>query len=478
MVDVHAGDGSGGGNPVDEGVLPERTRVLQGTPSTKPISDVAAAVREALANPVDHAPLAELVGAGAKVTIAFDDCAAVFPPMAPPDFRETAIPLVIAELMAAGVELADIRLVCANALHRKWTRRELASIIGEQFAAMWPPQRLYCHDACDEENLVFLGETPRGMEVVVNRAVMDSDLTIYVNATATPFNGGWKSIVVGLSSWRSIRHHHRPFPFAEGHSIMDPRRSAFQKILGELGAVVEAELAKTGRRLFTIEAALTAEPPYQVAAVNAGHIPSVHRRTLDALEAEQVFDVLGQADALLLGLPPVGPYAAFSRTNPLLTLQLGLGYMFNLHLDRPLVREGGVLILQGPWEDDFDRVAHPAYEELYREILPQTRDPFEVWDRWSEDFANRPEYVYAYRYRHGFHGGHVMFMWAANAFPRRHLSSIILAGCDDPSVAAALGCEGYPDLASALRAAGDRLGSDHHLTYHRLPPLSIARVGV
>ena len=461
---------------IDERALPESTRVVEGASHVPPVASVDASIREALAAPVDHEPLRHLVGPGAKVTIAFDDCAAVFPPMAPPDFREVALPIVISELIDAGVDLGDVRLVCANALHRKWTRRELASIIGEQYATMWPPQRLGCHDACDPDNLVFLGETARGMEVEVNRAVVDSDLVIYVNATATPFNGGWKSIVVGLSSWRSIRHHHRPFPFAGGHSVMDPRRSAFQKLLGELGAVVEAELATRGRRLFTVEAALTSTPPYQVTAVSAGHIPSVHRRTLDVLAEEQVVRVEGQSDALLLALPPAGPYAAFSRTNPLLTLQLGLGYMFNLHMDMPLVREGGVLILHAGWAADFDDRAHPSYRELYEKVLPQTRDPFEVWDRFGEDFANRPEYVYAYRYQHGFHGGHPLFMWAANAFPRRYLSSIILSGCDDPTVATTLGCEGYPDLPSALAAAADRLGAGHSLTYHRLPPLSLAHV--
>jgi hypothetical protein len=70
-----------------------------------------------------------------------------------------------------------------------------------------------------------------------------------------------------------------------------------------------------------------------------------------------------------------------------------------------------------------------------------------------------------------------MFMWAANAFPRRYLSSIVLSGCGDPTVAATLGCDGYPDLDSALQAVGDRLGKDFSLTYHKLPPLSIAAVG-
>ncbi|MHB8572082.1 MAG: lactate racemase domain-containing protein [Candidatus Dormibacteria bacterium] len=466
----------GAAAPFDQRVLPAETRIVTGRPRVPPIEDVEAAVRHAVRHPVGHEPLASLAGPGAKVTIAFDDCAAVFPPMAPPDFREVALPVVLNELLGSGVELADVHLVCANALHRKWTRGELASVIGQQFAQLWPPHRLYCHDATDPDGLVHLGETPRGFEVEVSRRVIDSDLLVYLNATATPFNGGWKSVVVGLSSWRSIRHHHRPFPFAGGHSVMDPRRSSFQKLLGELGSVVDAELARRGRRIFTVESSLTAEPPYRVTGVTAGHIPDVHALTLEQLAREQEVEVEGQTDALLLALPPAGPYAAFSRTNPLLTLQLGLGYMFNLYAGRPLVREGGILILHADWTDDFDRRAHPSYEELYREVLPVTRDPFEVWERCADDFSNRPEYLYAYRHRFGFHGGHPLFMWASNAFPRRHLSRIILSGCSDPTVAETLGCEGYLTLEQALDAARGHLGPGYTLTHHRLPPLSVARV--
>ena len=48
--------------------------------------------------------------------------------------------------------------------------------------------------------LVYLRETERGFEVEVSRALMDANQLIYINNTRSPFNGGWKSVVVGLSS--------------------------------------------------------------------------------------------------------------------------------------------------------------------------------------------------------------------------------------------------------------------------------------
>ena len=85
------------------------------------------------------------------------------------------------------------------------------------------------------DELIFLGETHRGFEVEVNRAVTDSDLFIYLNITHIPFGGGWKSVAVGLGTFRSIRHHHRPFPFASGKSVMDPKISSFHKLVWEQG---------------------------------------------------------------------------------------------------------------------------------------------------------------------------------------------------------------------------------------------------
>ncbi len=49
-----------------------------------------------------------------KVTIAFDDpTVGQYGPI-----WSTAIPIILAELESAGVSRTDVRLICANALHR------------------------------------------------------------------------------------------------------------------------------------------------------------------------------------------------------------------------------------------------------------------------------------------------------------------------------------------------------------------------
>ena len=456
--------------------LPERTRVIKANSHSPvpPIKDLDRAIREALANPIAHDPIPKLVGKGAKVTIAFDDPSGNITKA--PDFRQVAIGILLEELQKAGVEISDIKLLCANALHRKWTRIELAPIVGERISVLWSPQRLYCHDAEDPEQLVFLGETPRGFEVEVNRAVTDSDLLIYLNITKIPFSGGWKSVAVGLSTFRSIRHHHRPFPFASGKSVMDPKNSSFQKLVWEQGAVIEKHLAEKGRRIFSLESVANTSNPPEITAVVAGHTPDVHVHTLEALNTLQVIDVQGQSDVAIYGVDSRTGYAHNSFTNPLLVSNQGYEYTYGMFQNQSLVRAGGILILAHPCTYQFDDLHHPSYREFYEKLLPISIDPYDLWNLFSDDFAHRPEYVHKYRYGYGFHGAHPFFMWNARGAPSRHLGATFLAGAKDFDVARRLGFEPFASVEDAVKEAENRMGSDCSITFHSMPPISLARV--
>jgi hypothetical protein len=44
------------------------------------------------------------------------------------------------------------------------------------------------------------------MEVAVHRSVLESDLFIFMSTPGGFFQGGWKSILVGMGNWQSIRY--------------------------------------------------------------------------------------------------------------------------------------------------------------------------------------------------------------------------------------------------------------------------------
>ena len=155
---------------------------------------------------------------------------------------------------------------------------ELARIIGEDLVKMFGYRLLVCHDAEDRKNLTFLGVTPNGYEVEINKCVEDSDLTVYINTVVwRGFNGGWKSICVGLASYRCIRWHHTPDSMS-----MSMNKNKMHTILDEMGALIEDNLGK--ERIIKIETVLS--NPLQVHKVWAGGVNECRREALAVMKSQ------------------------------------------------------------------------------------------------------------------------------------------------------------------------------------------------
>lgn len=490
--------------------LPERTRVLEAPPPLPPLPDYPRRVREALRDPVGSPPLSELVGPGSRVTIAFDDPCLPLPP-AMRDPRGPAVEAVLEELFSLGVRREDVELVCAVGLHRKWRERELRHLLGDRVWAVMGPTRITNHDAEDPAGVVDLGSTPEGYRVEVNRKIMESDLTIYVNVNWTSMNGGWKSYLVGLGTYRSISAHHNARVLVEGGSVMDPS-SRFHEVLRSQG-----EYLARHAKLLSVETVLNnrvwpgpldrylslsrdrvplpfrfsrylpraakaavssaLRSAYAPVAVHAGDPGEVHRLTLRELYRQQNVRLEGQSDALFLALPDISPYAVFSRINPLLAANAALGYVFNLHLGRPAVRKGGVMVLLQPFHPGFNRRHHFPYVEFFERVLPETRDPVEMEARFEEEFATRREYVYAYRHEHSYHGAHPFYVWYWCGLALRDLERVIVVGARRREVVERMGFRYAGSLEEAWKEAEGILGAGFSLLHLSVPPIFAVETG-
>jgi len=444
--------------------LPERTKVVDVSfmPRLPSIRQVENAVKEALSSPTGMEAIPELVKSNKKVTIAFDD--PCIPCGDTPSFRETMLLLVLEELKKAGIPKKDVKLVCANGLHRKWTRRELSLTIGRSIVDEFS-FRLLCHDAEDKENLVHLGETKSGYEVEVNRLVVDSDLFIYVNFASNLFNGGWKSINVGLSTYRSIRHNHGPgqlmgVPLEHRiDSTMDPLHGT----LNEMGERLEEAL---GKQIFKIETVCNNK--MDIAAVFAGTVTSTREKSLGAQAQQVLADLSGleQSDILIYGLPRWMPYATFSETNPILNvIGMGLGYL--LMLVELLLKKGGVVIMVSPCPNVWDEVHHPSYIEAWNRVLKQTRDPYEIRDLFEEDFARRPEYIYKYRFGYAYHPVHALFILYNYYITKEYIGKVFVAEAQDPAVIRHMGFTPAKTVQEAISKAEELVGKDCSISYMR-----------
>jgi nickel-dependent lactate racemase len=431
--------------------LPDRARLVRGggdrSRRLEPAADQRAAVREAFARPLGLPRIRELVPANGRVLIAFDD--PTVPSFGP--VRRLAIEAVLDELAEAGVPETNARLVCANALHRQWTSEELARVLGQELVERFG-ERLSCHDAEDPDNLVQLGTTASGYDVEVHRGVVESDLTVYVNAQChMGFGGGWKSVAVGLSTWRSIRWTHTP----DGMS-MSVRHNRMHEVFNEQGEYLESKL---GKRIFKFETVLA--DATKVGRCWAGGVRETRAAALEVLEQRHPprrSEAPEQADVVVYGVPAWSPYATFAKMNPILTLiSSGLGYLGGYI--EALGKPGCSVIITTPCPEEWDREHHAPYPEVWERVLPETKDPYEISERFGEEFATRQDYIEKYRRHFAFHPIHAIL--ATHPLKRlRHAARVYVAGALDPQVPEHVGFIATPTVEDAIAQAERIHGKD------------------
>ncbi|MEM3663783.1 MAG: lactate racemase domain-containing protein [Candidatus Jordarchaeales archaeon] len=477
--------------------FPEGTVVLTAPPPLPPLKDPRTVVREALENPLSEQPLSEALRECRRIVVAFDD--PVLPiPLPAEDPRRIIVGEVLSMAEEAGV---GVKLLCANGTHRKWSRRELAAVVGEHAG------RAVCHDAEDEENLIELGSVD-GMPVTVNREIVESDILVYVNVTFTPMNGGWKSVAVGLGSYESISCHHNPDVF--GWNIMDPESSKMHRILWRMGEVIEKNV-----RVFQVETVVTNElqpslslankkslrvpltlkafsifprkmrdvirsrirASYRMAYVGAGSVNDVHVETLKSLRRQLELKVDRQFDVVVIGVPNMSPYASFSTQNPVLTANLALGYAYGfLSVGEPILKKNGVLIFCNPMDEVFHEKHHPSYVEFYK-TLEETRDPWELREKYERKFAKNERYVKQYRYGYAYHGAHPFFVWYAIRPALERALTVINVAPSNPKVPERMGFEWARSLSEALSKAYSYVGRSASVAYPAMPPVFCTRTG-
>jgi lactate racemase len=494
-----------------------RSRIVYPGEALPTLDDPEGAIRHALLHPHGQDPLPAQLFPGMKLTIAFDDVSLPLPKMRRPDIRQRVIEAVLDMAAEAGVD--DVHLIAALALHRRMTEAELRHCLGDRiYDAFAPRGLLYNHDAEDPDGMAFLGETEEGEEVEINKRAAESDLVVYVNVNLVSMDGGHKSTATGLASYRSLRHHHNVKTMRHSRSFMDRHRSELHSSNWRMGEVIR----KSGIKIFQIETTLnndtfpkpfdflqkrewewtardratfvasskaltrtptklrrsifqSIEAPHDMTSVHAGDIEQVHERITAKVFEQQLVHVQGQTDILTMGLPYLCPYNVNSIMNPILVACQGLGYFFNLYRKKPLVREGGVVIMTHPTPWDFHPVHHPSYIDFFEQVLAETTDPVEIEERFEKDFAEDEWYRHLYRTGYAYHGVHPFYMWYWCAHALQHLGAVIIVGGDHAAVRR-LGFRPASTLRDALEMAEDTVGRDPSITHLHAPPLLVAEV--
>jgi hypothetical protein len=215
--------------------------------------------------------------------------------------------------------------------------------------------------------------------------------------------------------------------------------------------------------------------PHAMTSVQAGEVDPVHEETLRNVHRQHLVEVEGQTDVLTMGLPYIGPYNVNSIMNPILVMCLGLGYFFNLYRGKPLVREGGVLIMSHPTPWEFHPVHHPSYIDFFEQVLSETTDPVRIEAEFEKGFAEDEWYRHLYRTSYAYHGVHPFYMWYWGAHALQHLGRVIIVGGDARAVHR-LGFVAASTMTDALEMASDVVGPTPTITHFHAPPILLADV--
>jgi len=121
---------------------------------------------------------------------------------------ELYLPLLVDRLNSAGIMDNDIEILIALGIHRKQTDLEHRKIVGSLYRRI----RVVDHDCDNPDCIVMLGKTSGGIEVEVNRKLVEADRVILTGSIGfhyfAGFSGGRKAILPGVSSRRSCMASH------------------------------------------------------------------------------------------------------------------------------------------------------------------------------------------------------------------------------------------------------------------------------
>ena len=315
-------------------------------------------------------------------------------------------------------------MLCGSGNHCKWTapqlRAYLSPAIYDRFCPNGSASRVLNHDCHDPENLVYMGTSELGDYVEYNKFLLDSDLFIYTGTVVVSNWGGMTGtgVIIGYPSTRSMTSTHG-FPVV-GHPDSCHGNQHTMMYRAHKQAIM-AQIEKfTGKRVFYVDVVpSTGGTP---AGVFAGYSPEINEPTWKF--AESIYNMeVPQADVLIYGVPRYSLYGETS--NPLIALAAACAPV-RMWTNKPLLREGGVVIALVHCDGTIDERTHPSYAE----ILDLYRNCFSMEELsiYEEEFRNREDLIFKYRHAYAYAPVHGFWLMYESEYALNQSNKVIFAG--------------------------------------------------
>src|SRR5436309_13263431 len=161
-----------------------------------PAPDQRGTLVSSFRKPFGKPPLRELARPGQKIAISVCDITRAQP-------RQPMLEALFSEM--PGVRFEDVTILIATGTHRRNRLEEIEELLWREFARTC---RIVCHDARDPSSLVHVGDTGKGVRVLLNRQWVESDFKITTGFVEphffAGFSGGPKMVAPGLAGLDTV----------------------------------------------------------------------------------------------------------------------------------------------------------------------------------------------------------------------------------------------------------------------------------
>ncbi len=272
--------------------LPSQWHVIsdEDRPPAPILKDVQAEVKRALDNPIGSPSIEEIARQGMDTVLVFDD-----PERPTPVYH--ALPEIMNRLNKAGVQDGHMNAICATGTHRTPTEEQLRAKVGDEVFSRLKG-RVFSHDAKSSENIT-IGRTHRGGIVELNKTVAMADLIIGIGECmahpAAGFGGGYKIIMPGVASYRSVAEHHFAFMRHKNTRVSMTDGNPFWEEITDAG--------RLSRLAFKFDFVMNEKK--EVIRAFAGHPEAEQREAARLVESLFLVELPGYADITITSASPM-----------------------------------------------------------------------------------------------------------------------------------------------------------------------------
>lgn len=276
-------------------------------------------IKTKILNPISSPRLKDLAKGKIRPVIIVDD-------LSRPTESHRILPILLEEILNAGIKLEKIDLLVSLGAHRPMSREELVKKLGENIVNSI---KIYNHNPY--ENLKLIGKTSNGTPLYLNKFLVDSDMKIIVGSVLphpyAGFGGGAKLVLPGLAGIDSIEQNHKP---------------SFSGISGKIGHVEgnerRAEIENAAEMVgidFAVNTICNSKG--KTAGIYAGNLSKSYSAAVKFAQKVYATDVPYNLD--------VGIFNAFPKDNGLIQSFNALNIWSTRDKDKQIVKPGGTIII-------------------------------------------------------------------------------------------------------------------------------------